>query len=278
VTNQGLYETAFLQSTDGGSTWTPTSIGAGLLEPQTGPLMQIPGSSDVLQITKIYGTLPQDVPELKMYVFHPNTTGSVIADVRATGLPLPLALPSASISRDNQIWAASEEANTAGGKQVVLAHSANAGATWAKLPPIPATTTGTAIFSWVATGAPGHVGVLYYYTPDNGDPGTLTTSSTWSAVWAETFNGNSSLPTWNVRTIESNIHNGPICIAADCSGTNRFAGDFISAVIDSKGVAHLTWMKQDIDPTTNLATGTPNIRYARVTSTLENSGHKGRRH
>src|SRR2546423_11487772 len=37
VTNEGLYETAFLHSTDRGSTWTPTALGAGLFEPQTGP-------------------------------------------------------------------------------------------------------------------------------------------------------------------------------------------------------------------------------------------------
>jgi hypothetical protein len=273
VTNQGLYETAFLHSTDGGSTWTPTSIGAGLLEPQTGPLLQIPGSTDVLQITKIYGTLPQDVPELKLYVYHPGTTGSIISDIRSTGLPMPLALPSAAIARDNQLWVASEELNPAGGKQVVLAHSANSGATWAKLPAIPGTTTGTAIFSWVAAGAPGHVGVIYYYTPDTGD----LTNSTWAVMWAESFNANSSLPTWEVRTIETPIHTGPICIAADCSGTNRFAGDFISATIDKKDVAHLTWMRQAIDPATNLANGATSIGYAKVTHTIDKP-KKPRRH
>jgi len=91
VTNEGLYETTFLHSTDRGSTWTPTALGAGLLEPQTGPLLQKPGSSNVLQITKVYGTLPQEVPELKLYVYAPNSAGSIIAAVRSTGLPLPLA-------------------------------------------------------------------------------------------------------------------------------------------------------------------------------------------
>lgn len=262
VTNQGLYETAFLQSTDRGSTWTPTSIGAGILEPQSGPLLQQSGSSDVMQAIKIYGTLPQEVPELKFYVYHPSTTGSVISDVRSTGLPLPMALPSASFGRDGGLWVSSEEVNSAGGKQVVIAHSTNAGATWIKLPPIPGTTSGTAIFSWVAAGGPGHVGVLYYYTAENGDPGTLT-SSNWSAMWAESFNANSSMPTWTVRNVENTIHTGAICIAASCSGSNRFAGDFISAVIDSNDVAHLTWMTQAIDPTTGQATGATSIRYAR---------------
>lgn len=263
VTNQGLYETAFLESTDGGANWSAHSLGAGLLEPQTGPLLQVPGSSDVLQITKIYGTLPQETPELKLYVYHPDTTGSIIADVRTTGLQLPTALPSAAIGQDNQLWVASEEANPAGGRQIVLAHSANSGITWLKMPPLPTTTTGTATFSWVAAGAPGHVGVLYYYTPMNGDPGSLTTAS-WSATWAESFDANSSMPHWDVHTIEPDIRDGEICIAQGCNGTSRFAGDFISATIDANDVAHLTWMNEAIDPTTNLATGTPAIRYAQV--------------
>jgi len=271
VTNEGLYETAFLHSTDRGSTWTPTSIGAGLFEPQTGPLLQIPGSSDVLQITKIYGTLPQEVPELKLYVYSPNSTGSIISAVRSTGLPLPLALPSAAIGRDGQLWLASEELNPAGGKQVVLARSTNAGVTWSKLAPIPGTTTGTAIFTWVAAGGPHHVGVLYYYTPDNGDPGSMT-NSTWSVMWAESFNADSPIPTWAVINVESAIHTGAICVAAGCTGDNRFAGDFISSLIDGNDVAHLTWMKED------MSTQATTIRYARIKSSPPSTSTSGKRH
>ena len=271
VTNEGLYETAFLHSTDRGSTWTPTSIGAGLFEPQTGPLLQIPGSSDVLQITKIYGTLPQEVPELKLYVYSPNSTGSIISAVRSTGLPLPLALPSAAIGRDGQLWLASEELNPAGGKQAVLARSTNAGVTWSKLAPIPGTTTGTAIFTWVAAGGPHHVGVLYYYTPDNGDPGSLT-NSTWSVMWAESFNADSPIPTWAVINVESAIHTGAICVAAGCTGDNRFAGDFISSLIDANDVAHLTWMKED------MSTQATTIRYARIKSSPPSTSTSGKRH
>jgi hypothetical protein len=271
VTNEGLYETAFLHSTDRGSTWTPTSIGAGLFEPQTGPLLQIPGSRDVLQITKIYGTLPQEVPELKLYVYSPNSTGSIISAVRSTGLPLPLALPSAAIGRDGQLWLASEELNPAGGKQVVLARSTNAGVTWSKLAPIPGTTTGTAIFTWVAAGGPHHVGVLYYYTPDNGDPGSMT-NSTWSMMWAESFNADSPIPTWAVINVESAIHTGAICVAAGCTGDNRFAGDFISSLIDVNDVAHLTWMKED------MSTKKTSIRYERIKSIPPSTSTSGKRH
>jgi hypothetical protein len=258
VTNEGLYETAFLHSTDRGSTWTPTAIGAGLLEPQTGPLLQVPGSSNVLQITKIFGTLPQEVPELKLYVYSPSSTGSIIAAVRSTGLPIPVALPSAALGKNGELWVASEEPNPAGGVEVVLAHSTNEGVTWSKLPPIPGTTMGTATFTWVAAGSPGHVGVIFYYTPDNGPDSTSMTTSTWAAIWAESFNATSPTPTWSVRVVEPNVHTGAICAAASCSGDNRFSGDFINSLIDSNDVAHLTWMKED------MSTQATTIRYERI--------------
>jgi hypothetical protein len=260
VTNEGLYETSFLHSTDRGSTWTPTALGAGLLEPQTGPLLQKPGSSNVLQITKIFGTLPQEVPELKLYVYSPNTTGSLIAAVRSTGLPIPVALPSAALGQDGELWVASEQPNPAGGFSVVVARSPDEGVTWSKLPPIPATVTGTSTFTWVAAGSPGHVGVIYYHTPDNGDPASMT-NSTWSVKWAETFNATSPAPTWTITNLESGVHTGAICAASSCSGDNRFAGDFITSLIDSHDVAHLTWMKE------NMSTQATKIRYERIKTT-----------
>lgn len=257
VTNQGLYETAFLTSTDGGLTWVPKAIGGGVLEPQTGPLLQGPCSTNVVQPVKIYGTLPADIPEFKLYVYDPVTSGAVLSAVRGTGLGLPLALPSASFGRDGTLYIASEIPNLAGGRQVVVARSVNEGTSWTTLPAIPGTETGTSIFSWVAADEPGHVGVIFYNTPTNGDPGTLTTAN-WSTMWAETFNADSAAPTWTLTTVDTLIHVGPICVAADCMGTNRFAGDFINAIIDRTGVAHLTWMGQAN------GTGATSVRYQRI--------------
>ena len=257
VTNEGLYETSFLHSTDRGTTWMPTALGAGLLEPQTGPLLQKPGSDNIIQITKIFGTLPQEVPELKLYVYSPKTTGSIIAAVRTSGLPVPVALPSAALGKDGELWVATEQVNSAGGYSVVVAHSADEGVTWSKLPPIPGTTTGTATFTWVAAGKSGHVGVIFYYTPDNGSSPALTTS-TWSVMWAESFNATSATPTWTTKILEPNVHTGAICAAAGCSGDQRFAGDFINALIDSNDVAHLTWMIED------MATQNTTIRYEQI--------------
>jgi hypothetical protein len=102
--------------------------------------------------------------------------------------------------------------------------------------------------------------VIYYYTPDNGDPASLTTS-TWSVMWAESFNADSPTPIWNVRTVESGIHTGPICVAASCTGDNRFAGDFINSLIDANDIAHLTWMTED------MSTQATSIRYERIRPT-----------
>jgi len=221
--------------------------------------LQKSGSSNVLQITKISGTLPQEVPELKLYVYSPNSAGSIIAAVRSTGLPLPVALPSAALGKDGELWVATEQTNGAGGFSVVLAHSADEGVTWSKLPPIPGTTNGSATFTWVAAGSSGHVGVIYYYTPDNVDP-TTAASSTWSVMWAESFNATSPTPTWTLTNVESNVHTGAICAAAGCSGDNRFSGDFINSLIDTNDVAHLTWMVED------MATQATTIRYERIKS------------
>jgi cell division septation protein DedD len=177
--------------------------------------------------------------------------------MRPTGLKLPVALPSAALSLDGTLYVASEEVNAAGGRQVVVARSANEGKNWTKLPPLPATTTGTATFSWIAAGAPGHIGVIYYYTTDNGDAGALI-NSTWSVVWAESFNGDTASPTWTVTTLEQPVHKGRICAAADCMGTDRFAGDFINSLIDPTGRAHLTWMRREG------GTGAISIRYTNI--------------
>jgi flagellar hook capping protein FlgD len=246
VTNQGLYETTFLTSADRGLTWTPRGFGPGLLEPQTGPLLSDPAGTHVFQVAKSGG-------ELGFYVYTPSSPGEVVGEYRGTGAPAPLALPSGAFATDGTLWTSTEASNGTGGYLVEALASTDQGVTWRTLPPVPGTTTGTSTFSWVAAGAPGHVGVLYYRTPSNGHPNTLT-NATWDALWAETFDAGAASPHWTVTTLETGIRTGAICIAAGCSGTNRFAGDFISSIFDPDGVAHLTWMRAV--PLT--------VRYARV--------------
>src|SRR5436853_7917696 len=99
------------------------------------------------------------------------------------------------------------------------------------------------------------------------------TNSTWSVMWAESFNADSPTPTWAVTNVESAIHTGAICVAAGCTGDNRFAGDFISSVMDANDVAHLTWMQHD------MSTGVKSVRCERTTSSpaARSTGSKRRR-
>jgi hypothetical protein len=61
-------------------------------------------------------------------------------------------------------------------------------------------------------------------------------------------------------------------VAASCSGDNRFAGDFITSLIDGNHVAHLTWMKED------MSTKKTTIRYERIHATPPSTSTSGKRH
>jgi len=241
VSNLGLYETAFLHSSDGGLTWVVTKFADGMLQPQTGPLLQKPGSAEVLQ--------PVNMSPFSFYAYLPGDAAAVLSDVRATPLTRPYALPSAAFDGAGVLYTASE--NERG--DVVVARSPDEARTWTVLPPIPDTRKGTAIFSWLAAGAPGHVGVIYYHTPGNVDAGNAA-GSEWSVYWAETFSADADEPEWTVTLLEERVHKGNICIAVSCSGSDRFAGDFISAAIGPDGDAHLAWMHDR----------GPMVRYARI--------------
>ena len=246
VTNEGLYVTTLAVSRDGGVTYTPNQYGLEL-QPQTGLLFSLPGSDELLQMVKV------DTQMFYVFAKEPSPTAPT-ATLRPTGLGNTNALASSAVSTDNKIFIVGEEPNPAGGFQLIPAYSADAARTWKRLPAIPHTTTGSATFSWVAAGAPGHIGVIYYYTPDGVDP-TVTTTSVWSAVWAETYNALDANPTWTITELEAGVHTGSVCAAAGCMGTARFAGDFINSAFDAAGNAHLTWQRE---------TGGLLVRYARV--------------
>jgi len=243
VTNEGLYQTVFLQSTDRGTTWLPAKFGSELLEPQTGPLFRKPGSNFVLQ--------PVNLANVTFYVFDPSNPSGVLAEERPTPVPRPVALPTAALDAAGTLYTVGEDARHA----VIVGRSTDEALTWTAHA-IPQTTSGSATFSWITAGAANHVGVIYFQTPDRGDPG-LMPSAVWSAYWAETFNADAAAPTWTVTLLENRVRKGPICAAASCSGDNRFAGDFISAAFDAHENAHLAWMR-------NKAPGISEIRYARL--------------
>lgn len=192
-----------------------------------------------------------------VYRFNPAQQLNLLSDVEPTGVPSGAALPGSAMGRDGSYFVVGEGANAAGGREVVIGRTTDQGASFSILPPIPQTATGTAAFSAIAAGASGHVGVLYYYTTDSGDPGALT-NSTWSVVYAETYNALSASPAWKTVILDTNAHTGPICAALSCSGTNRFAGDFISGYVDAGDNADLSWVKQDANATST------RVRFAQI--------------
>jgi hypothetical protein len=240
VTNEGLYETTFLTSSDRGFTWAPGATGQGLLEPQTGPLLGSPDHTLVLQ--------PVKNGNLGFYIYHPTDPTHVQSDFVDTGSPGPLALPSAAFGHDGTLWTVTEVANGAGGYRVQVLRSTDVGQTWTTLPPIEDSPSGTATFTWISAGRAGHVGLVYYWSSSNGDPGSLT-DATWDARWAESFDADQPNPHWHVVTLQSGVHTGILCVAASCTGAARYSGDFITSWIDDQDVSHMTWMSDGSSPT-----------------------------
>ena len=242
TTNEGLYQTIFFTSTNDGTSYVPTDTTNQSLQPQTGELLVANnGDGHVLQ--------PLNNVTLNTYVWTPVTPTNGSPIYHQSPLPAASSLPSMAETPDNNFYAVSETDNASGGRQVTVARTTDEGQTWNLLPPVPQTATGTAGFSAIAAGSNGHVGVLYYWSPTSaGGEDSVPSTATWSAMYAETWNAESATPTWTTYDLANNIHTGPMCFAASCSGDGRWSGDFISAVIDSKDIPRLAFM-EDKDTT-----------------------------
>src|SRR5438132_70298 len=145
----------FYRSTDGGATWTNPPG-----PPESQVNLNTDSSLSVDPNNRVYftfdypyaGTTAVCTSDDKgdTWACDPATTGASLSDVRPTALGLGTALPGGSLSLDRALYICSEEPNAASGRQVVVARSTDEGMTWTHPPPIPATTNGTATFSWVA--------------------------------------------------------------------------------------------------------------------------------
>ncbi|MHB8719027.1 MAG: hypothetical protein ACYDAC_09085 [Candidatus Dormibacteria bacterium] len=237
TTNEGLYQTIFFTSTNDGATYTPTDTTNQPLQPQTGPLA-VTGSGHVLQ--------PLNNVSVNLYTWTPAAPTNGNPVYHQSPLPAASSLPSIAETPDGSAYVVSETPNPVGGRQVTVARTTNEGQSWSELPPVPQTAQGTATFSAVAAGSNGHVGVLYYWSPvAAGSSDSVPPSATWSVLWAETWNAEAAQPTWVTYDLGDNVHTGPMCFAASCSGDARWSGDFISALIDSKDVPRLAFMRDN---------------------------------
>jgi len=251
VTNAGAYLPVLSRSTDGGATWTPGEQGAsGVGNAYTGrPVAQATGP--VFQPVNANGHV-----ELNVYdrAGSPGAKSGLID----TGLPSAFTGPSAGMTPDGTLYVASEAANPAGGRGVVLARSRDHGKTWTRLPSLPGTGSGTSIFTAVATGPNGHVGVLAYWSPESHAPDAISSKATWYAVYLDSPNANAANPRWRRTVLEKLHHTGVICRGLGCDidvngvvpqhTASRFAGDFLGAAMDRHGVSYLAWMGSDKPP------------------------------
>jgi BNR/Asp-box repeat len=259
TTNEGLYHTLFFQSTDRGANWSPTKSTDSLLNPNDGPIVRSPKTGLLYQpfvdnASNLTATDEEGSGPIVLHVWHPSSSSPTPASEIQTPLVAGAGLTDAAFTPNGTLYVVSEgvtgtdASGAVTGKDVLVARSTDGGASWTVLPPIPGTTKGTSAFAWIAAGSNGHVGVIYYRTPVGGRADSA--DGTWDLLWAETRNGNAATPTWSVRVLDAAVHTGPICSTAGCSGSNRFAGDFISAAFDSLDRPHLSWVR-DLGPDAN---------------------------
>ena len=266
TSNEALYHTLFFTSTDRGQSYTIAKTTDSLLNPNDGPLILAPHSPLVYQpfvdnASNQTATDEEMSGPVKLHVWDPSASTPTPAAEITTPLVAGAALTDAAFTPDGTLYVVSEDpvldsGGTVIGKDVQVIRSRDLGATWTKLPPIPGTTTGTAAFSWLAAGADGHIGVVYYRTPVGGRADAV--NGKWDAVWSETLDAESATPTWSTQTLDTGVHTGAMCTTAGCLGTDRFAGDFLGAAFDKADRAEVTWVRQVVSG----ATTTTQVRFA----------------
>lgn len=260
VTNAGAYLPVLSRSTDSGATWTPGEQGAsGVGNAYTGRPVAL-ATGPVFQPVNVNSNVMLNVFD------RPGSPGATSGLVN-TGLPNAFTGPSAGITPDGTLYVASEAVNQSGGRGVVVARSSDKGHTWTKLPSLPGSGTGTAIFTAVATGPNGHVGVLAYWSPESASPDSMPAKATWFSVYLDSANANSAHPRWRRTVLEKLHHTGIICRGLACDVDTdgvvpqhtaaRFAGDYLGVAMDRQGVSYLAWMGTDkvpsvtpVDPST----------------------------
>jgi hypothetical protein len=268
--NVGLYETVLFTSPDG-LAFAPGKAVEAELAPSTGSPVVLPGGHLVQPFiddgSTGYGPDDGGVElsgPLSIYDWQPQEQ-ALHPVVRRSPLLAGTGLPSLAATPDGTAYLVSEgisrrlrdDSGTArvAGKDVRVARTRDRGRSWRVLPPLPGTSNGTAAMSGIAAGRDGHVGVVYYRTARGSSAGTAT--GTWDVLWAETRNANAARPHWRTTVVERGVHRGPICSHSNCVNGGGFAGDFISAHIDSRGGAHLVYAR-------GVPGGNSEIRYMAV--------------
>ncbi|MHB8452217.1 MAG: sialidase family protein [Mycobacteriales bacterium] len=252
-TNEGLTQELLFDSTDRGATYYPDGTATQSAtasddgEFSSKPHSTILGQVVVDNASNVTTTTEENSGPLALRVF--NTANSPLVEtLHDSPLLTSSGLPAGAYDATGTYWLASDvpdgNVNNPTGRRVLVARTGNDGVSWTVLPPVPGTSSGTATFTTIAVGAPGHIGVLYYQTAAGSNAGTVPVKSVWNTMWAETTDAYAAHPTWTVQDIDPHVHVGVICSAITCMGDGRFSGDFISATFGPAGNPHLAWVKE----------------------------------
>jgi hypothetical protein len=139
------------------------------------------------------------------------------------------------------------------GMHVYVSRSTDHGDTWSD--PVDATPgAGSAVFPWIVAGAPGHVAVAAYATPDDVLPDRGTgpddqpcegnvhpITEWWPTVFVSLDLGSANATFAAARASEAPNHAGPICTGGTGCASGRTLGDFFEMAMDRWGHVALVW-------------------------------------
>ncbi|MCA1814260.1 MAG: glycoside hydrolase, partial [Halobacteriales archaeon] len=208
-------------------------------------------------------------PKTTLYVAGCDDKGPGLAVSKDNGLtfdwhtivakPTPDFFVKVATDASGTVTAAWTEPDPAGGSRIVLARSADDGATWSapEALPLPA---GTYVYPWLTGGAAGHLAVAFYGTLDRG-LGEATPASKfdaasfngpehvlgeWYALVALTEDGGS---TWKLASVSDQpMQQGPICLGGNGCAHGRNLGDFFQVQADAKGLLHVAYVDSHLEP------------------------------
>jgi hypothetical protein len=161
----------------------------------------------------------------------------------------------------NVAWS---EPDPLGGARIVLARSADEGATWSAPQALPLP-PGTYVQPALTGGAAGHLAVAFYGTRDRGlgeqkgpskfDAGTFDAPEhvlgAWYPLVAETTDGGA---TWELGAVSATpVQRGPICLGGNGCLTGRNLGDFFQVQADARGMLHVAFVDGHLEPARSFA-------------------------
>jgi hypothetical protein len=233
----------FSRSWDGGVHWSPrAAIGTGGF---TGPVIHDPWGVLYVPIFD-RGAAREAVVAILRSTDHGNAWVESIASPISSGDTVAFAaniFPVAAVDEAGTIylvWSTSRQdlpvytPKPATEQAVYFTASLDHGATWSS-PRILSEPGHSAIFPWIAAGAPGRVAVSWYENMHGVPEGYVP--DTWNAKLVESVTADAATPVFEGGYVQADpIHVGTVCVdGTECVANDRSLGDFFSLIIGDDG-------------------------------------------